>query len=40
MTIDFTRIVISLVYKNFYGYAESSSSSLITTKRTKDTKGE
>jgi len=23
----------------FYGYAESSSSSLITTKRTKDTKG-
>ena len=26
--------------KVLYGYAESSSSSLITTKRTKDTKGE
>ena len=30
---------MSLDYK-LYGYAESSSSSLITTKRTKDTKGQ
>ena len=29
-----------IILKYYFGYAESSSSSVITTKRTKDTKGE